>query len=952
MNYAANKTLASGRWIRLVTTVVLVLTAALVATGSARADLQLESAGISIDQPPRLVTKLDLTPGSPTFGQEIQVPAVNADGTFVDPVFERQAGSHPDLTVAFKVHTGPDGVPTESVKDLVVDLPKGMVGNPTAIPTCSPEELLNVGGNGGARCEVGSQVGLAEIVAWADGGQQEFKVGIFNMSHGADIPARFGFNFSNVIGLITAGVRPGDYGISSGGFSISQAEAVESVKVILWGVPSDPSHDWLRQYHTSSVSGSPEHLFDSPQPESYRRSTGLPRTPFLTLPPACTGEPLSFTIRGDSWEHPGSYDSKTVTADEDGTPLTMERCDRIGFAPTADVQPLSHTADAPTGVDVEVGVPQPQDADGLASAHVRKVKMTFPPGFTVAPGSAAGLDACTQAQIGLGTNDEPSCPQASVLGKVTIDTPLLDEELHGDVILATPYANPFNSLVALYITAKGPGFYLKLPGKVDLDPVTGQVTATFDENPQLPFSKLLVEFPGGPQASLATPASCGDLNTQAEFTSWASSVPVALALPMTIDQGCAQGPNAPSFTAGTTQPMAGTYSPFAFHATRADRTPYLSRIETSLPPGLLANIGSVTRCGEADANAGTTCPASSRIGSTTTLSGPGAMPLPVKGNVYLTGPYKGAPFGLSIAVPTAGQAGPFDLGTVVVRAGIYVDPTDTHVTVKSDPLPTIIKGIPLRLRQVNLEIDRSDFTLNPTNCSPKSITGSFDALGAPTNNQSLGFQVAGCGELGFSPNLKLAMKGSMRRAGNPALTATLKAPEGQANIAATTVILPKTVFIDQGHVGNPCTRVQFNANACPEKSVLGTATAWSPLLNEPLTGPVYFRSNGGERQLPDIVADLNGQIHVVLVGFIDSKKVGKETSLVRTRFASVPDAPVSRFVLKLKGGKRGLIQNSANLCKARPKAEVKMGGQNGKAHDFKAKIAVKCGKKSKGKHKK
>jgi hypothetical protein len=933
------KTLISGRSVRLVTAAAVALLTPLLTTGSARADLQFSKVGVSIDRPPAINENGTADPSD-------DFPFVNPDGTFVAPAFERQAGSHPDLSVTVAFPQDANQIPLEAAKDVEVDLPDGMVGNPTALPTCAPQDLLNTGA-GYSKCPLGSQVGVAEVDTAGPGGStQLFQVGIFNISHGPDVPAKFGFNIRNVIGLVTARVRPGDYGISSGSFSISEGYSLKSARLIFWGVPADPSHDWLRQGSDVDLGAA---AFNSPMP--VRRPSQQPRIPFLTLPPTCSEAPLAFTVRGDSWEHPGVFDTKTVTADEDGTPLTLEGCDRIPFKPTANVRPLSHTTDSPTGVDVEVNVPQPQDPDGIATGHVRTVRMTFPPGMTVSPPSAAGLGACTPAQIGLGSNDAPSCPQSSELGTVTIDTPLLEEQLSGDIVLAQPFDNPFNSLVALYIVAKGPGFYLKLPGRVDLDPDSGQVTATFDENPQLPFSKLQVEFPGGPQASLATPQRCGDLTTQAEFVSWTSGVPVQLRLPMSIDQGCNMGPNAPSFTAGTTQPMAGTYAPFAFHATRADRTPYLSRIVTSLPAGLLANIGSVPRCGDAAANAGN-CPASSRIGSTTTLAGPGALPLPVKGDVYLTGPYKDAPFGLSIAVPTAGQAGPFDLGTVVVRAGIYIDPSDTHVTVKSDPLPTIIKGIPLRLRQVNLEIDRSNFTLNPTNCEPKRLGGAFDALGAPTNNQELSFQVAGCGELGFKPSLQLALKGGMKRSGNPALTATLKAPPGEANIAKSTVILPNSEFIDNAHINNPCTRVQFNDGKCPAGSILGTATAYSPILDQPLSGPVYFRSNGGERELPDLVADLNGQVHVVLVGFIDSvKQKGAHRSRVRTRFLSVPDAPVSKFVLALKGGKHGLIENSEDLCTRKPSATVRMTGQNGTPHNFQQKLALSCGGKKQAKKK-
>jgi hypothetical protein len=331
-------------------------------------------------------------------------------------------------------------------------------------------------------------------------------------------------------------------------------------------------------------------------------------------------------------------------------------------------------------------------------------------------------------------------------------------------------------------------------------------------------------------------------------------------------------------------------------------------------------------------------------------AGAGPTPFYAAGNAYLAGPYKGAP--LSLAVVTPAVAGPFDLGTVVIRNALNVDPTTAQVHAVSDPFPHILKGIPLDLRSIVLTLDKPDFTLNPTNCSPFAITGAALALTGRGSSLNQRFQVGDCEKLGFKPKLNLALKGQVKRTGHPAVNAVLTAPPGEANIAKTTVILPKSSFIDQGHVANPCTRVQFNEDACPAKSVLGTAVAYTPLLDKPLEGPVYFRSNGGERELPDLVADLNGQIHVVLVGFIDSVKVGKESSRVRTRFMSVPDAPVSKFVLQLKGGKRGLIQNSKNLCKVKPVANVLMTGQNGKVNNFKQMISTSCGsgKKAKGKH--
>jgi hypothetical protein len=425
----------------------------------------------------------------------------------------------------------------------------------------------------------------------------------------------------------------------------------------------------------------------------------------------------------------------------------------------------------------------------------------------------------------------------------------------------------------------------------------------------------------------------------------------------TIDEGCANaGQFTPTLEAGTTAPSAGKPSPFTLRITQRSGQQNLSVIEATLPKGVLAKLAGVQLCGNAEAATGN-CPMGSQVGTTTVGAGAGPSPIyvPQPGRaptaVYLAGPYNGAPYSLVVKVPA--EAGPFNLGTVTVRNSLYVDPTTTQVTAKSDPLPQILDGVPISYRDVRVDITRNDFTINPTSCEPMQVTSVLTAISGQTASPATRFQVAGCDALGFSPKLSLQLKGQTKRTGNPAVNAVLTAPPGQANIAATTVILPKSSFIDQSHVDNPCTRVQFSADACPANSILGTAVAYTPLIDKPLEGPVYFRSNGGERTLPDIVADLNGQIHVVLVGFIDSVKVGKESSRVRTRFASVPDAPVSKFVLKLKGGKRGLIENSQNLCKVKPVATVQMTGQNGKPHDFKQKIGTSCGsgKKSKKHHK-
>src|SRR5215218_7800890 len=504
---------------------------------------------------------------------DFRFESVGVKLTGSDEQFVRQAGGHPDFTFSFAVPSDPNPVlggeaalagPTQGVHSVDLDLPPGLVGDPTGIATCDPADLTNSGA-GAAACPVGSQVGTAYVIL---GEREVHRVGVYNIAHGPDVPARFGFNVLGAISLIDARVRPGDYGISSGSFAISQAVPIRRAELTLWGVPADPRHDPQRS-------------------ETPPRSTDAARAPFMYAPTSCSTTPISFTARGDSWEHLGVFDTRVLTTDTDGTPLAFGGCERLSFSPAIDVLALATVADAPTGLTVDLKVPQGEDPEGLATAHVRKVIMRLPDGMSVSPSSAAGLGACTPVQIGLGTNDPPSCPASSKLGKVTVDTPLLDDPLTGDVILATQNDNPFRSLLALYLAVKGPGFHVKLPGRVDLDPTTGQLTTTFDNTPQLPFSRMRVEFPGGSQAALATPATCGTYTTHVEITSWASPTPVARDSAMTIDQNCEAKPFAPSLTAGTSNPLAGQFSPFFLSLKRSDGTPFLRGVETRLPKGML-----------------------------------------------------------------------------------------------------------------------------------------------------------------------------------------------------------------------------------------------------------------------------------------------------------------------------------------------------------------------------
>jgi hypothetical protein len=573
------------------------------------------------------------------------------------------------------------------------------------------------------------------------------------------------------------------------------------------------------------------------------------------------------------------------------------------------------------------------------------------------------------------TPDPADCPDASKLGTVTIKSPaVIDHPLEGDVYLATPHQNPFNSLLAIYITVNDPksGVVVKLPGLIEADPKTGQLTATVTEAPQLPFEDLELSFFKGAGAPLKTGIACGTSEVKTDMVPW--SAPEGATMhpsdSFTIDHGAGGGPcvkdeasapNAPKFEAGTVTPKAGAYTPFSLKLTRADGTQQLTGIDTILPKGLIARLAGTPYCSDAALAAAATktgkaeqaspsCPAASKVGSVTVGAGAGPTPFYTSGNAYLSGPYKGAP--LSLAVVTPAVAGPFDLGTVVVRNALHVDPASAVVHAVSDPFPSILEGIPLDLRSIALNLDKPEFTKNPTSCAPFAITGLAQALSGQSAPLNEHFQVGSCNKLAFKPKLHISLHGEAKRSGNPALTAVLKMGAGQANIAKTTVLLPASQFIDTNHINNPCTRVQFNADQCPASSILGAARAFTPLLDQPLEGPVYFRSNGGERELPDLVADLRGQIHVTLVGFIDTVPIkGTEKARIRTTFADIPDAPVSKFLLRLYGGKRGLIENSKNLCRGIGPAGVQMDGHNGKLFDFDVKLGTSCPAAKKKAHK-
>jgi hypothetical protein len=853
---------------------------------------------------------------------------------------DTQAGSHPfaaGTTIKFNTEnvTSPEGttiVPQGNVKEITVELPTGLIGDPAATPKCSRADFAASSFLGSA-CPENTQVGTTTLFI---NGTGEIHAGVYNLATRPGTPATFGFLalFDPVIA--TATVRPGpEAGLDIHLENVSQGVPLTGSTLNFWGVPWSHDHDAERG-SCQTAGGT------CPLPEAEVEAA----RPFLTLPTSCDG-PQVTSLHVTSWQ--GGEDSTSFLSHGlSGEPLGGEGCDQLPFDPSIATSLSQPSTDSPTGLSVDVRIPQRHDPNGLATAHLRSTAVTLPQGISIDPSAAGGLVGCSIGQFAQLSEAPSTCPTNSKIGKVEIDTPLFPEPLTGAIYLARQGENPFGSLIAIYVVAEGNGVRVKLPGKLSLDPRSGRVVTSFDETPQLPFEDFKLDFFDGPRAVLATGSTCGTQTVGAALTPWSGTAPVVTSATVTVNSGpggsaCPAGAGGRrfdlGFTAGTTSNAAGTSSAFDLLVTRPDGAQELSRIQTTLPKGLLAKLAGVPQCSDAAAAAGT-CGADSQIGSVTVGAGAGSNPYYVKGGrAYLTGPYGGAPLGLDIVVPAI--AGPLDLGTVNVRAAVFVDPTTSQVTVKSDPLPTILEGIPLRLRSVDVNVGRPGFFVNPTSCNPTQVDGLITSTEGLTASPATWFQAAGCGALGFSPKLTPTLLGgraALQRRRHPALQVSVRELAGQANLKKVSLALPHSILLDQGHIKTVCTRAQFDARACPAASVYGFAKATTPLLAKPLEGPVYLRSS--DHKLPDLVADLDGQIRIVLAGRIDSQKGG-----IRTTFTNIPDAPITAFTLRMQGGKKGLLVNSTNLCAAPNRALVQTTGQNGKTHDFEPSLSTSCGSK-------
>jgi hypothetical protein len=880
-----------------------------------------------------------------------------------------EAGGHPDVITEMELANkrSPEA-PTppcecHDPKDIEIHTPEGVIANPHVVSVCSPEDLL------GFECSADSQVGLSilHIVfptnIWV-------VLPMYRTVPQAGQAALFAFSIPALVPIpqyVSVNSRTGsDFGLDFRLLGINHAAPPAYTATIFWGVPGAEKNDSLRFRpretallcatkptaeilegrtppnciaQAAAPNGETELIDKQPTPSS------LPVSPFTQNPTTCVGSlGSSLDVR--------YYDHATAHA-TDSWPATTG-CDKLSFAPSLAAAPTTEEGDAPSGLAVDLKVPQFQDPETPSPSELRATTVQLPDGFSINPGAADGKTTCSDAEANFGSEEAAQCPEYSKIGTSELASSALPGPIFGYIYLGTPLPGERWRII---VTASGFGTNIKLAGSAALDSQTGQVVTKFMNLPQSPFQEFNLHFFGSERGLFATPTQCGTYAVKSTFTPWATEISDQTSTQFfTVDSGpegkpCPNGPRpfGPMVAAGVEDNTAGLHSPFSLEVRRADGDQNLSGLDVVAPPGFLATLRGVSFCPEAAiahmqavgytglAEQGSpACPAGSQVGNVIAGAGAGTHPVYVPGRVYLAGPYKGSPLSLVISIPAL--SGPYDLGLVVVRAALDVDHESAQVRAFSDAIPLIQEGVPLRAKFIRINLDRPGFALNPTNCSPFAVrTDVFGDEGAFASTSS-NFQVANCGDLDFGPKLTLAVNRSKRRA-HPALRATLTAGAGDANIAKTVVAMPRSLILDNGHIGTPCTRSNFAAEQCPKSSRIGYARAVTPLLDQPLEGPVYLRTNPN-RGLPDLAVSLKGMVDIDLTGRIDSPKRGG----LRANFFSVPDAPFTKFNLRLNGGKKGLLQNSEDLCGARQTARVRMNGQNGISDKLGVRIRRPCGK--------
>ena len=907
-----------------------------------------------------------------------------------------QAGGHPPVgftqyivrhTVVAPNLVEPLVEPLEgrAIKTLRVDLPPGLTVNPEATEheRCSLAEFLNqpTPGTFAPACKPTTEVGEEQANLVTNKANVEFPPGSSNIlaNKGTRLPLIPGVFKVPVYNLtpkgIEAGKEQGEPALF--GFVIAGKEPVFLETEVAW--ESD--------YHESFTI----HLFPASSSElqtiisrlvNFGATTG--NGTYINNPTTCFNQTewphlYSTWFRAESFEEPnptfpnGSTPFEAKVEDSAGKLFQQEGCDAVPFTPAIDVTPGTTAVDSPAPASVVTKVPFEVPKEGgnpVSQSHLRSAKVTLPAGMGLNPSGSNGLVACTDAQFKKGVRTYSNeCPAASKIGTAEITSPPLARPLKGDIYVGTQNSsNPESGdEFRILVEAKEPneGVAVRVVGQTAANKSTGQLTTTFDEQevgplagnlpqglPQAPFEAVTLRF-DGPHLVLTSPPTCSAANAGGQMEPWSvkgQQVPVSSSFTLSSIPGggtcpttLAGRPFAPAYTAKTDSSKANAYSPFRVHIGRPDGQQELKLVNVTLPKGHAANLTGVPYCSEsalaaAAASPGKaelaspSCSSASEIGTTTTVSGTGANPVKLGGHAYLAGPYKGAP--LSLATVTPAVQGPFDLGTVVVRVALNVNPKTAQVNAVSDAIPDVFGGVKLDIRSIDVNVDRAKFMHNPTNCAAQATTGTINGGGAnPTDPAAWSsyavnspFQATECNKLGFKPKLhtRLFAKGNTNRAKHPKLRAILETRDGDANVLRNALSLPHALFLDQGNIRTVCTRPQLASQTCPKAAIYGHAEAKSPLLEGKLKGPVYLVSS--DHELPDLVANLRGQVNIQLYGVISSKHGG-----IKTVFNEAPDVPVKKFILRMEGGKKhGLLVNSRNLCKGKLSSVLNIKGQNGK----------------------
>jgi hypothetical protein len=873
-------------------------------------------------------------------------PPESADDCSVatkDQFFER-AAAHPNwgFTQFIVKHQAPGESPVAELKTVRVDLPVGLSVNPGATDRCPLETFEAGAGN----CPDGSEVGESAVTASLLGvptppAAPLSRVPVYNVTPPPGEPARFGLELVDKEVFLEADVAwDSDY---HEGFTIDVPQVADLEPLIEGLILKNRL------------------VFDG------RAGDGT----FITTPSTCLGEATpgpsgsaysTYLLAGSHAEEADpayQFPRDARPAFESPIPpgTSPKECETIPYAPALDVDPGTAATDSPAGATVDVDVPHILGEGTQDSSNTRTAKISLSAGMGLNPSAANGLQACSDEQFGKGTRSAVSCPAASKIGTVTIESPPLpDGPLTGNVYVGTQQSRDPASgrLYRIFVRAEAPryGVDVRLVGNVSADPRTGQLTTTFAENPQVPFTSFELDFDDGPRAVLSSSPTCGPNTATTEMTPWSGNPPATPSDPIVLTSApgggaCAKTPAerpfAPAFELKPQGTKAGAFSPVSLHVAGSDGQQELKGVDVTLAPGMSGKLAGIPYCPEpalaaAAANGGaaeqarSSCPEQSLVGTAAVAAGTGPAPLHISGKVFLSGPYHGAP--LSLAVVTPATAGPFDLGTVVVRVALFVDPETVRIRPVSDPIPSVFGGAQLSIRSIDVDVDRKNFTLNPTSCVPLASAGILDGGGADPGSPaafsafpvSTPFQTSACERLGFRPKLSTRLLGGKektKRAQHPKFRAVLVARSGDANIGRAALTLPHSQFLDQSHIRTICTRVQLAAGDCPKAAIYGYARAQTPLLDDELAGPVYLTSSSHE--LPDLLVDLRGQVNVRLRGIISASR-----ARIKTVFSSAPDVPVSKFVLTMQGGRRGLLVNSRDLCAKPSFSFMNFKAQNGK----------------------